>query len=102
MGRIRGFFRKVATRKRTSLPRDSSISVPENLFETAMVEKRTIIRTASRSSTTRRPNTRVAYLSFLSPRSSYAFIIMVVELIDSIPPRKMHSIFVHSITVPSV
>ena len=89
-------------RKNTSLPSPISISPPANLFDTASVESNTISTTAIRSSNTRAPNTSGANGFSLRPRSSYALIIMVVDDIDSIPPRNIDSMLLHPIASPTM
>ena len=69
----------------TTLP---SSSMPSTVWLTAMVESRTISRTAKRSSTTRMPNTTPAKCWSRRPMSSKALKMMVVDDIESMPPRK--------------
>ena len=57
-------------RKKASLPRLKSISLPAKRLETAIVERSTISRMAIRSSTTSVPNTMPDQGFFLSPISS--------------------------------
>ena len=89
-----------STKKKRSLSSARTISPPANCLLTAIVESRTISTTARRSSTTRVPNTMLVKGFPLSPRSSKALMMMVVEDIESIPPRKIRSIWVQPIAPP--
>ena len=76
------------------------ISSPANSWLTAIVESNTIMIMATRSSTTNVPNTIPVKRWFLSPKSSKAFMIIVVDDIDNIPPRKMEFIVDHPSRCP--
>ena len=92
------FFRKVGirnipvidqkTRKAISLRMLSTISIPSKCLLTANVESNTMRTTAKRSSTTRIPKTTPAKRWLRRPISSNALKMMVVDDIESIPPRK--------------
>ncbi len=74
-------------RKNINLPTEYSNSDPSTLLLIAIEERSTIIKTAKRSSTMSTARTREANLRCLKPMSLKALIIMVVEDIDSIPPK---------------
>ena len=74
-------------RKKTSLLTLMSISPPSTLLLMAMDESTTIITTAKRSSTISTAKTREANFFCLRFRSVKAFMIIVVEDMESIPPR---------------
>ena len=57
-----------------------------------MVERIIIMNIPAMSSITSVPNTSCAKLFFVTPSSSNALIMMVVELMESMPPRKILSI----------
>jgi len=77
------------------------ISSPANSWLTAIVESKTIIIMATRSSTTNVPNTIPVNRWLRNPRSSKAFIMIVVDDIDSIPPRNMEFIVDHPSRCPT-
>jgi hypothetical protein len=60
-----------------------------------MVERRTNKSMATRSSTIRMPNTRLANFLVFAPTSSKARMIIVVEDMERIAPRKMQSMKDH-------
>ena len=91
-----------STRKKRSLSRAITISPPANCWLTAIVESNTISTTASKSSTTRVPKTTFVKGIPFRPRSSKALIMMVVDDIESIPPRKMRSIWLQPIAPPTI
>ncbi len=76
------------TRKNTSLVTLKSISPPWSELFMAIDDRITIINTAKRSSTMSTAKTRPANFLCCIPRSLKALIMMVVDDIDSIPPRK--------------
>ena len=80
------------TRKKPNCRMELSICVPSNSLLTARVESITISTMASISSMMSTLSTRLANLSFLTPISSKALKIIVVDDIASIPPRYMQSI----------
>ena len=80
------------TRKKPSLPISKSKAPPENSRLTATVLSSTSSRMATRSSTTSTPSTTLAKEAVFKPSSSKARMMMVVELIERIPPRKRLSI----------
>ena len=57
-----------------------------------MVERIIIMNIPAMSSMTSVPNTSWAKRSFWTPRSSKALMMIVVELMESMPPRKTLSI----------
>ena len=63
-------------------------SIPSTCLLTATVESKTMSKTANRSSTTKMPKTTPAKRWLRRPMSSNALKIMVVEDMESIPPRK--------------
>ena len=75
------------TRKKASLVTLYSISPPATLSFMAMDDSITIMSTANKSSTISTANTSPANFLCCMPRSVNAFIIIVVEDIDSMPPR---------------
>ena len=79
-------------RKNRSLATVNRIWVPSNSLVTAIVESKTISKITTISSTTRTPKTVRAKFFVLTPSSSNALIIMVVEELASIPPRNILSI----------
>ncbi len=76
------------TRKNSSLPTLNSRSAPSTALLTAMDDRITIITTAKRSSTMSTARTSDANFCCRSPMSVNAFIIIVVDDMDSMPPRK--------------
>ncbi len=74
-------------RKNTSLATLISSSLPSTLLFMAIDESTTIMSTANRSSTMSTANTSEANFFCRSPRSVNAFMMIVVDDIDSIPPR---------------
>ena len=88
-------IRNQRTRKKITLKTLMMSSSPANCWLTAMVESNTIINIATRSSTTSVPNTIPVNRWLRKPRSSNALMIIVVEDIDNIPPRKMLFIVDH-------
>ena len=86
-GRMYVPTRNQMTRKNPSLPTLYSISVPSTLLLMAMDDSMTIINTAKRSSTISTANTSEANFFCRRLRSVNALIMMVVDDIDSIPPR---------------
>ena len=67
--------------------------MPEMFLETEIVDRMIIMKMPAMSSTTRMPNTSWAKFSFSTPSSENALMMMVVELMESMPPRKMESMF---------
>ena len=80
------------TRKKPILSTDVNICSPSGLLPPAMAESITIITMARMSSRMSTLITMEANFCCRSPISSKALYIMVVELMASIPPRKMQSI----------
>ena len=76
------------TRKKSSLVTDMSISPPSTVLLMAMELRITIITTAKRSSMISTANTSEANLRCRRPRSVNALMMIVVDDIDSMPPRK--------------
>ena len=75
--------------------------IPSKVWLTAKVERITISKTASRSSTTNSPMTLPLNFSRCNFMSSKALAIIVVEEIESMAPRKMLSIWLHPKALPS-
>ena len=75
------------TRKNTSLLTLNSISPPSTLLFTAIDDRITIMSTAKRSSTMRTANTSDANFFCRRFKSVNAFMMIVVDDMDSIPPR---------------
>lgn len=67
----------------------SSSSDPSTESLTAIDDSTTIMSTANRSSTTSMAKTSDANFFCLSPRSVSALIMIVVDDIDSMPPKNM-------------
>ena len=84
-----------STRKKPILNTEEIICSPSGLLPPAMAESITIITMARISSRMSTLITMEANFCCLSPMSSNALYIMVVELMASIPPRKMQSIRSH-------
>ena len=61
-------------------------------FDTDTVERMIIMKIPAMSSITSVPKTSWANPSCRTPSSSKALMMMVVELMDSMPPRKIESI----------
>ena len=78
-----------------SLPISMSISLPSNCCFTAIDESSTMRTTAKRSSTMSMPNTTLANLWLPRFMSSMALNTMVVDDMQSIPPRKRELISFH-------
>ena len=76
--------------KRPTLKANSAVEIP--LVATAMVERITIMAIPAISSTMSTPKTTSVKLLPRSCKSSKALIIIAVELMESIPPKKMLSI----------
>ncbi len=76
------------TRKNRSFATLNSISPPSTLLLSAIDESNTIITTAKRSSTISTAKTKEANFCWRSPISVKALIMIVVDDMDSIPPRK--------------
>ena len=87
-------------RKKASLPSENSSSVPWT-SPMASDDSSTSISTANRSSIISTANTSCANLRCRSPRSDSAFMMMVVDDIDIIPPRKMRFIRFRSRIYPT-
>ena len=79
----------------TSLPTCQSSSLPSNSFLTAMEVSSTMSTTAKRSSTIRMPKHTPAKRWLRSPASSMALKTMVVDDMQSMPPRKMAFMLFH-------
>ena len=75
--------------------------MPSKVLLTAKVDKMTISKTASRSSTTNSPMTLPLNFSRCNFMSSNALAIIVVEEIDNMAPRKMQSICDQPSTLPN-
>ena len=69
-------------------------SLPSNSLFTAIEERSTIIKTANISSTINTPNTIVVNCCFRIFKSVNALMIIVVDDIDNIPPKKILSKYV--------
>ena len=80
---------KQKRRKTPSLTTLLNSSMPSTSLLTASVESKTISRTANKSSAIKMPRTTPAKRWLLTLASSNALYIMVVDDIESIPPRKM-------------
>ena len=78
-------------RKKNSLPIEKRSSDPFT-SPIAIEERSTSMSTAKRSSIMRTASTSVANFLCLSPRSERAFMIIVVDDIDIMPPRNMRFI----------
>ena len=81
-----------STRKKPIFTMDPSICPPSGLLPLAIALSMTIMTMARMSSSISTDITRLANCCCRSPRSSKALYIMVVELMASIPPRKIQSI----------
>ena len=81
-----------SARYSTSIPSCSASAPPEMFLETDTVERMIIIKIPAISSMTSVPKTSWAKLSCPTPSSSKALMMIVVELIESMPPRKTESI----------
>ena len=90
-----------AVKKNTSFKTDMINSVPENFWLTATVDNSTIIKMATMSCTIRDPITIPANFLAFTPSSSKVFNIIVVEDMDRITPRKMESIWLQPIHLPT-
>lgn len=77
------------------------ISTPEIFCLALMVESITIIKIPTISCITRVPKTSSVYFSFIF-NSSNTFIIIVVELIASMPPRQMLFMVPNPRSIPDV
>jgi hypothetical protein len=87
-------------RTKTSFKTEINIASPANCWLTASVESKTSKRIATRSCTIRTPNTRPTNFLFLSPSSLKDLMIMVVEEMDRIPPRKILSMVAQPSILP--
>ena len=83
------------TRKKAIFITEPIICSPSGLLPPAMADSITIMTMASMSSSIRTLITMPANFCCRSPISSKALYIMVVELMASIPPRKIQSILLH-------
>ena len=101
-GRINIPIRNHRIRKKTTFNTLINSSSPTNSLLTAIVERMTIIRIAIRSSTTNVPNTTPVKRWLRKPRSSNALIIIVVDDIDNIPPRKIEFIVLQPNRCPTI
>ena len=91
-----------STKKNTKRPTLSASSVVEiPLVATAIVDKITIIAMPAISSTISTPKTTPVKLFARSCKSSKALMIIAVELIESMPPRKMLSIWLQPKSWPT-
>ncbi len=88
------------TRKNTSLLMLSSISLPSTVLFIAIDDSTTIITTANRSSTISTANTIEANFFCLRFMSVKALMIIVVDDMESIPPRKSELIIVKPSSLP--
>ena len=77
------------SKNRARLPIFIARSSPSKVLLTTIAGRTTNIRMATRSSTTKAPKTNWVNFLFFIPKSSKALIIMEVEDMLSIPPRKM-------------
>ena len=89
------------TRKNTSLPTLNSRSLPSTPLSTAIDDRRTIISTAKRSSTMSTARTSEANFFCRIPMSVNALMMMVVDDIDSMPPRKRQLIWLKCSRCPT-
>ena len=80
-----------STRYSTSSPSLSARSPPEMFWLTEIVERMIIMNIPAMSSITSVPNTSCAKFFFVTPSSSNA-LMMMVELMESMPPRNILSI----------
>ena len=90
------------TRKKPILTMEPNICSPSGLLPPAIAESITIITMARMSSSISTLITIPANFCCRSPMSSNALYIIVVELMASIPPRKMQSILLHPNPCPTL
>ena len=90
-----------STKKKAILMTEPNICSPSGLLPPAMAESITIITIARISSRIKTLITMLANFCCRSPMSSNALYIIVVELIASIPPRKMQSILLQPKLCPT-
>ena len=85
--------------KRPTLKANSTVEIP--LVATAIVARITIMAMPAISSTMSTPKTTSVKLFSRSCKSSKALIIMAVELMESMPPKKMLSIWLQPKSWPT-
>ena len=88
-------------RKKASLATLISSSVPSTELFSAIDDSITIINTANRSSTISTANTNAANCCWRKPMSVKALIMMVVDDIDSIPPKNRQLMKLNPIRWPT-
>ena len=90
-----------SARYSTSMPSFSARAPPEMFLLTDTVDRMIIMKMPAISSMTRVPKTSWAKGSCRTPSSSKALMMMVVELMESMPPRKMLSIMPQPMACPT-